>query len=297
MPSDDAPPARSAVSDVLVIVVEYDRSDLTAQLLTSLDEPWPVVLVRTGTTTGAASSYPFLAVIDRPDNPGFAEAVNEGLRLGLSQGYRYFFVCNNDLVLEPGTLATLRDVLERHHRVGAVSPVITFYPEVDRVWYAGGTLWGDLLVPRHPGYTHRLKRYPPLFTTEYLSGCALLVRREVLCDAGLVPEGYFLYMEDVEWSIRMRQAGWILAVVGQPLVHHVASASSGGVDGRLPNPLSARLNARNAWIVRKRLALGPAFFVGQFLIRLPYYMVMSAVRRRPDIAWAYLRGLWEGIRC
>lgn len=285
-------------ADVLVIVVEYGRPDLTQQLLRSLDAAWPVVVVRTGPDPEPACRYGYpCETIDRPDNPGYAEAVNEGLRLGLARGFQFFFICNNDVLLEPGTIGALRETLVQHPGVGAVSPVITFYPAVDRVWFASGTLWGDMLVTRHPGYTGRVRTYPSLITTEFLSGCALMIRRAVLEEVGLMPEGYFLYMEDVEWSLRMRKAGWKLAVLGQPLVHHVGSASSGGVDGRLLSPLSARLMARNAWIVRRRLGLGFAFFVGQFFVRLPYYIVLSLVYRRPDVALAYLRGLWEGIRC
>lgn len=283
-------------ADVLVVVVDHGRPDLTEQLLGSFDAPWPVVVVRTGTARQPAYQAP-CETVDRPDNPGYAEAVNEGLRWGLERGFRFFFVCNNDIVLEPGTITGLREALVQHPEVGAVSPVITFYPEVDRVWFAGGALWGDMLVTRHPGYTGRVRAYPPLFYTEYLSGCALLVRREVLDDAGLMPEGYFLYMEDVEWSLRMRRAGWKLAVLGRPLVHHVGSASSGGVNGRLLNPLSARLIARNAWIVRRRLRLGFPFFIGQLFVRLPYYLLLSLAHRRPDVAVAYLKGLWEGLRC
>jgi GT2 family glycosyltransferase len=282
-------------TDVLVVVVEYDRPDLTEQLLSSLDGDWPVVLVRTSSCLGPKSCR--CETIDRPDNPGYAEAVNEGLYLGLARGFQFFFICNNDVLLEPGTIAALREALVQHPEVGAVSPIITFYPAIDRVWFAGGTLWGDMLVTRHPGYTGRVKTYPSLFPTEYLSGCALMVRRAVLEEVGLMPEGYFMYMEDVEWSLKMRRAGWTLAVLGKPLVHHVASASSGGVEGRLLNPLSARLTARNAWIVRRRLRLGRAFYIGQFLIRLPYNLLLSLAARRPDVALAYVKGLWEGMRC
>jgi len=285
-------------ADVLVIVVEYGRLDLTRQLLRSLDAAWPVVVVRTGPEAEPARGYEYpCETIDLPDNPGYAEAVNEGLRLGLARGFQFFLICNNDILLKPGTIGALRETLVRHPEVGAVSPVITFYPAVDRVWFAGGSLWGDMLVTRHPGYTGKVKTYPSLVTTDFLSGCALMVRRAVLEEVGLIPEGYFLYMEDVEWSLRMRRAGWKLAVLGQPLVHHVGSASSGGVDGRLLNPLSARLMARNAWIVRRRMGLGLAFFVGQLFVRLPYYVLLSLAYRRPDVALAYLRGLWEGIRC
>jgi GT2 family glycosyltransferase len=281
-----------------VVVIEHDRSDLTQRLLRSLDAPWPVVVVRTGCQHELRDPEAYYCeTIDRPDNPGYAEAVNEGLRLGVEHGFQYCFICNNDLVLEPGTISALREALREHPDIGAISPVITFYPEVDRVWFAGGTLWGDMLVTRHPGYTGRVKGYPPLFLTEFLSGCALLVRREVLDQVGLMPEGYFLYMEDVEWSIRMRRAGWKLAVLGQPLVHHEGSASSGGVRGRLPTPLSARLTARNAWIVRRRLGLGLfRFLFGQLLVRLPYYVLLSLAHRRPDVARAYLKGVWEGLR-
>jgi len=285
-------------ADVLVIAIEHGRPDLTQRLLYSLDALWPVVVVRTGHASESTDygGYP-CETIDRPDNPGYAEAVNEGLQVGMARGFRFFFVCNNDIVLEPGTISALREALIQHPDIGAISPVITFYPDVDRVWFAGGTLWGDMLVTRHPGYTGAVKKYPSLFPTEFLSACALLVRREVLDEVGLMPEGYFLYMEDVEWSLRMRRAGWTLAVFGQPLVHHVGSASSGGVSGRLLTPLSARLTARNAWIVRRRLGLRLVpFLIGQLVVRLPYYLLLSLIYRRTDVALTYLKGVWEGLR-
>ncbi len=290
-PRGPEPPCR----DVFLVVVEYDRPYLTRSFLASLDGAWPLAVVRTGRGPAPSRDYGYpCEILDRPDNPGYAEAVNDGLRLGLSAGFQFFFICNNDILLEPGAVTALRNALVYHAQVGAVSSVITFYPGVDRVWFAGGTLWGDMLVPRHPGYTRKVKEYPFLFPTEFVSGCALMVRRPVLEEVGLMPERYFMYMEDVEWSLRMRKAGWQLAVLGQPLIHHVGSASSGG-GRRAPSPLAARYMARNAWKLKRRLGLRWPFYLGQIGVRLPYYVAACLVGGRPAAALSYLRGLMEGV--
>ncbi len=257
-----------------------------------------MVLVRSGPSYGERPPEGTSIVIERPDNPGYSEAANEGLKAGLAAGARYFVVSNNDVAVQLGTLGQLKAVLEARPDIGAISPVITLYPQTRLVYFAGGTLWGDMLVPRMKGFRRKLSSaYPYLFPSEWLTGAFLMVRREVLESVGLMPEGYFMYMEDVEWSIRMGRAGWKLAVLGKPLVHHAQSMSFGGTKWRLPTSLSARLSARNAWIARRRLHLGWRFYIGQFLVRLPFTLAVATIAGRPELIVAYLQGLREGIRC
>jgi GT2 family glycosyltransferase len=296
LPREQESEGEAWCSNLVVVVVEHARHDLTRLLLESLVAQCQVILVRTSPHPNAQPQG-VLAVIDRPDNPGYAEAANEGLKLGMKLGFQFLLVANNDLMFGPRAIVCLRDTLTANPMIGAVSPVITFYPDTDQVWFAGGSLHGDMLIPVHRDYMKPVGEYAPLATSEFLSGCALCVRGEVLRDVGLLPEGYFMYFEDVEWSLRMRRRGWHLGVVGNATAHHWATASSGGLRGRAPSPLCARMMAKNPWLVRRRLRLGLSFLVGQVAIRLPYYVFIGLLCRRPSASLAYVRGFVEGITC
>ncbi len=288
--------ANSLIPGCVGVVVEHRPLEMTCELVGTLSRQCRVILVRTWPYESPLNCEPWI-VIDRRDNPGYAEALNEGLRIGMEEGFGYFVISNNDIVIAEGAVSKLVAVLETRREIAAVSPIITLWPRNDIVYFAGGTLWGDMLVPRMRGFGRQVKgAYPELMRTEWLSGAFMVIRREALETAGVMPEGYFMYMEDVEWSLRVRLAGWSLAVLGEPLVHHAESSSSGGARWRLPTELSARFSARNAWILRRRLGLGWPFYVGQFLVRLPFTLFVSAVAGKPHLFLAYLKGLWEGMR-
>jgi hypothetical protein len=182
-------------------------------------------------------------VLENPSNTGFGAGNNLVLRPALAEASPpdCFLLLNPDAYLEPGALPALVDFLASHPLVGLVGPRTGM-----RRGEAGATAF------RFPGILNSLDEglhFGPLtrllarwqlapsprteaHRTDWLSGGCVLVRREVLEEVGLFDEGYFLYFEEVDLSLRAARAGWESWYVPAALAVHEAGAATGASAGR-----------------------------------------------------------------
>jgi GT2 family glycosyltransferase len=208
-----------------------------ASLLAAGLPPGRVVFVDNASSDGSreamAAAYPGLTGIANAANEGFGAAANLGARLALEAGAQAVLFLNNDAALQGPCLEQLVDVLAANPRVGMIGPRVLQTQDGGRgparVWAAGG------LVAFGPNLSHlrghgRLDG-PPWQATcavDYVPGCALLARAEVLEQVGLFDEAYFAYLEDVELGERVRAAGWQQLCLGDAVCLHAGSSATGG---------------------------------------------------------------------
>ncbi len=238
------------------LVLALDQLHLTRECLTSVLALDPsvdrVLLVDNGSTDGTAEAvraeFPDVEVLRLEKNLYFAGGVNEGIRRALAEGARSILLLNNDVVLDRGALEILRRALEEDPRRAAVSPKIYYYDAPDVIWFAGG-LVGGLGLIRHRGVNvkdGKLKDAPR--GIDYVSGAAALLSREGLESVGLLDPDYVMYVEDVDWSARARERGWILWYTPAAKVwHHVSATSGGGL-----TPLKAYYRLRSGGLYFRR---------------------------------------------
>ncbi len=309
-PTTGAPPA--TWDGVFAVVVNWDggvednRRCLDSLLAEGLP-PERICVVDNGSTDGSREAidahYPGLRRIDNGANLGFGEAANQGARLGLELGAQAVVFINNDLWLPTGegTLSRLARALDEDPRLGMVGPRVLFGPESDdphealRVWCAGGrldfrqnlsTLLGNGEADGPPWTESR--------DVDYVVGCAILVRRQVFDEVGFFEARYFAYMEDVEWGLRARTAGWGVRVLGDVRAFHAPSSATGGGYG-----------ARRKWMQ----ALNSVHFMrehgtpirwARFLLfdvaTLPPLVLLHVLKGDARPALAKAKGLWDGLR-
>ena len=166
-------------------------------------------------------------VVESGGNLGYAGGNNVGIRLALEGGAEAVWLVNPDAYVHSSSLRRLVRALRRHPEVGIVGPRIleasTASPQVQSdggriVWEAGGRseLIGRGKEPDRGGGLHLV---------DFVPGAAMLVRRQVLDDVGLLPEEFFLYFEETEFCVRAVAAGWKVAVeTGARVVHSFAPA-------------------------------------------------------------------------
>lgn len=161
-----------------------------------------------------AERFPDVRIIRNDRNLGFAGGMNVGIRAALQNGAEFLWLLNNDAVVSPNSLQYLVELLKKDPKVGAASPLI-YFPN-GKVWFSGGDI--DFFRMRT---THR-RDIPKkdAFETEYLTGCALFLRRKALEEVGLLDERFFLYYEDADLSVRLKEKGWKLLVEPKSLVFH-----------------------------------------------------------------------------
>jgi GT2 family glycosyltransferase len=227
------------------------------------------------------------------ENLGFAGGCNVGIRAALERGARLVLLLNNDATLEPGAVEALLAFAESNPRAGLVSPLI-LDTSGRCIWAAGGTRARREVVCGL-GLTGKPAEAAPVepFQSYALTGCALLIRREVFEEIGYFDADYFAYVEDVDLSRRATSAGWGLWVVPEARVRHRVSGSSGGGY----TPLRSYLLGRGtALFVRKRASLDQR--IG-FALLAPLGLLAALVREVPRgngrAVLAKARGYLDGL--
>lgn len=180
-----------------------------------------------GPTDGSCHSR--LILFRSRENLGFAAGNNALIAAALRDpAVKYIWLLNNDTTIPPGSLSALVRDLMIDSGLGIVSPKICYYSDPERIWFAGG----KLRLIRATGYNMGLgtkdgNSYRGTLPCSFITGCAMLLKREVFESIGLFDPLYFLYEEDADLSIRAINAGWRLATDLDTVVYHKVSSAVG----------------------------------------------------------------------
>lgn len=295
---------KSAVS---IIILNWNGKDDSVECLESLyrnDYPFfRIILVDNASDDGIVEyveeHFPNVTIIKNEQNLGFAEGNNVGIRYALEQqNPDYVLLLNNDTVVDPSFLTKLVAIGEKYPEVGMLSPVIYWQNPRDRIWFTTGEVDWSTGYPLHPKIPaealqqYILRRQQDYWGhADYLTGCALLVKTDVIRQIGLLDARFFAYCEDVDWCLRCTQAGWKLAVVPSAMIWHKISASAG-------TDFSYFLSYRNVILL-----LWKHSTLFQFLRRIKHYLYRTLAEYSWDREQYYamkgltrLDGVWGGLR-
>ena len=181
-----------------------------------------------GSVEAIRAAHPEVTVVENGANLGFSGGNNAAIRTALEGGAEWVVLLNNDTEPEPGMLDALQAAAARRPRAGVLAGKL-LYPD-------GRVQWAGQRVALLTGYSGRPRGHgrPDGFAysiegrTDRAVGALMAVSRAAIDRTGLLDEELFAYVEDVDWSLRIREAGFeCLFVPGARAVHHV-SASTGG---------------------------------------------------------------------
>jgi hypothetical protein len=232
--------------------------------LEKVDYPnFEVVLIDNGSNGNyqlSVSGYQLkIQAIYNEHNFGFAGGNNQGIKLALGGGADYILLLNNDTLVKPDFLTKLVEAGEKNKEYGIIGPVIYKYNDKNKIQFAGGKINWSRTRGTHITYilSLRAERSNPvgggnnsglpvwhafgkpmvdgpcargtrddILSVDYITGCCLLIKREVIEKIGLISEDYFLYYEDTDWNMRAQQAGYKCGVMLDVKIYHKGSASS-----------------------------------------------------------------------
>jgi N-acetylglucosaminyl-diphospho-decaprenol L-rhamnosyltransferase len=237
-------------ADLAVIVVNHNAGPYLARCMDSIragtgDIETEVVVVDNASTDGsvdrAIQAQPGVRVIRNRGNRGFARAANQGIRATAAP---FLLLLNPDAEVVGGTLAAVTKVARERPRVGAIGALVrnpdgSVQPSARRVPPLGEALGHALLGPvwrDNPwtrAYTMADWDRSSEREVEWVSGSAMLLRREALEEVGPFDEGYFMYVEDVDLCTRLRAAGWQVLFSPELEVVHQIGVSTKGQRGRM----------------------------------------------------------------
>ena len=166
----------------------------------------------------AKSQFSRAHLIQNSANTGFGAGNNIGIRYALEKFADYVFILNNDTLIKRDTVSKLVNLASSNNSIGIVSPLIF---NKKSVWFAGGKI--DWLQMRALHIFKPQSKNP--YLSQYLSGCAMLVKKEVFKKIGLFDERFFLYYEDTDLSFRAAKAGFELLVDPSTYIQHLEQSS------------------------------------------------------------------------
>lgn len=222
---------------VCFIILNWNQPDMTGDCLVSLAEQdygnFHVIVVDNGSIDGSADilreRFPWVTIIELPDNIGYSPANNVGIEFALQQKYDYIFLLNNDTVVAPDMLTHLVYVCESESIIGMTGPVILYFDKPELIWSAGAEFdWRNGAVTRSlDGQQASDLDFAAQLDVGFLSSCAVCIKRQVLEEVGLLDERLFIYYEEADWSARASAAGWRSVLVPKARIQHKVSATMG----------------------------------------------------------------------
>lgn len=218
-------------------------------------------------------------------NVKFSRANNEGIRLALERGSDYIMLLNDDTVMAPETIGELVAVAESDPKIGFVGPKIFYWKPENQIWFAGGMIYPARGTSKHIGIRELDRgQYDEVRDVDYITGCAMMGRREMIEQIGLLDPAYKAYYEDSDWSMRAAKAGWRRVYVPAGRVWHKISASTGG--------------QFTAYKIYHKLRSGFIFF-GRYsrwyhLFTIPFFQIADIVRVLALVLRGKVSNTWSG---
>lgn len=219
---------------VSVITLNYNQISVTCELLESLKkvsyDPLEVIVVdnasREDPTEAITNAYPEVRLIRSDRNLGFAGGNNRGIEACHGD---YVFIVNNDTEVTENIIEKLLEPFQKDPLVGVVSPKIYYFHHPNVIQYAGfrrvnpftgrnsavGNKEEDRGQYDQPGYT------------PYAHGAAMMVSREVIRKVGMLPDIFFLYYEELDWSVQIVSAGYKIFYQPEAGLYHKESVTTG----------------------------------------------------------------------
>lgn len=219
---------------VSVIILNYNNLETLKECLGSVfqsDYPnFEVIVADNSSTDGSLellrAQFERAHLIQNGANLGFAGGNNPAIRFALEKFADYIFLLNPDAFIERGTISRLVKTAEQNERVGIVSPLI-LKGWSDKIWFCGGKI--DWLKMRATHIQSNAKNLPAdPYPTEYATGCAMLIKKDVFKEIGLLDEDYFLYYEDTDFSYRARKKGFEIMLDPRIIVRHWEKSNDAG---------------------------------------------------------------------
>lgn len=241
---------------VSIVLVNYNGEKDTIECVESLSkityENYSIIVVDNGSNKGnirCNSRINKLAdVIILSSNLGFSGGNNKGIEYALKKyDSEYILLLNNDTLVEKDFLDKLVYAAEDNPNaiIGG-----TIYYEYDRslIWYAGGEFIKDTALTIHCRYNeHMMKNTLSSRDVTFITGCLMLIPKEVISKVGLLPEEHFLYFEDADYCCSALEKNIRLLYCSTAVIYHKVNASA-----KTNSPVQNYYMVRNGlYMVRK----------------------------------------------
>ena len=235
-----------------IIIVNYNGLEDTCALIDSIpfNDNMEVIIIDNASKEDEAGiisqRYPHVKAVRNNKNLGFAGGNNIGIKAAKGD---YLFLVNNDTYFKDYNVNALIDCLESSPQIGIVCPKIRFAWGNNPIQFAGYTPLSKITIRNKSiGFGEEdYGQYDTAHLTPYAHGAAMLIKRKATEKVGLMPECYFLYYEEVDWSMMFTRAGYQIWYEPACTIYHKESQSTGK-----NSPLRTYYITRNRLLLVKR---------------------------------------------
>ncbi len=257
---------------VFIIILNYNGKDFIKECLNSIyqsDYPnYEAVVVDNGSKDGSfelvKNYFSNAHFIKNEKNRGFAGGNNVAIRFALEKFADYIFLLNNDATVEKNAISKLVDFAQKNKTAGIVSPVV--YNQNKSIWFSGGEIkW---LTMKSIHISKIISDRP--YETEFISGCAMFVAKDVFQEIGLLDDKYFLYYEDDDFCVRARKKGFKCIVVPQAGVTHFEKSQE-------------NLENKIYWLVLSGLIFFKKHMPVHFRLWMNSYLILRKIKNWFDV--------------
>ena len=271
--------------ELSIITVNFNGLNNTCTLIESIpfNENMEVIIVDNASKEDEAGiiqkRYPQVKTIRSDKNLGFAGGNNLGINAAKG---KYLFLINNDTIFKDFNVKVLIDRMKSFQKIGIVCPKIRFAWDNNPIQYAGYTSLSKITIRnRAIGFGKEdLGQYDTPHPTPYAHGAAMLIKRDAVEKVGMMPDCYFLYYEEIDWSMMFTHAGYEIWYEPACTIYHKESQSTGQ-----SSPL------RTYYLTRNRLLLVKRNWQ-RFYKYLAYYYLICIVAPR-DIIKYLIKGRFD----
>lgn len=288
-------------NDVYIVLLNYNSAEDTIECIKSickneLSLNFKIIVVDNNSTDESVTKLRKMnniILIESQENSGFAKGNNLGIKYALERNAKFIWLLNNDTIIEKENILNQINAFKIDEKIGVIGSRIMYYSNRDLINYCGGRFNWLKGITVHERYKKRFnKNIPKFFFTDFVTGCSMMIKREVFENVGLLPEDYFMYFEDADFCIKISEAGYKMGVCTDSVVYHKVSASSGGEE----SPFSVKWMTRNRIIFIKKYNK----YTKGVLTKIIFYLtrgikiIENWIKGNKEISKAMLIGIKEG---
>jgi GT2 family glycosyltransferase len=254
---------------VFIVILNWNQPQLTIECVESLqklkvgkENQLKIVVVDNGSTDDSLiilQKIRNIEVMETGSNLGFAAGNNFGIKYAIDKDADYVMILNNDTIVDSNLMINLLNAIKEDPKVAIVSPKIYFAKGYEFhkekynksqlgkvIWYAGGKIdWRNVYGINMGVDEIDEGQFEKIREIDFTTGACFLARSEALKEVGLFDEKYFMYMEDMDLSERIKEKGWKIVYEPKAKLWHKVAQSSG---------IGSNLN--DYFISRNRLLFG-----------------------------------------
>lgn len=292
---------------VCVIVLNYSGKNYLQTCLASLETQtysnYSVIVCDNASVDRSVDyvkiNFPLITIIQNQENFGFAKGNNIAIKFALETGADYILLLNNDTIAEKDFIEKLVTTAESSKKTGIVGPKIFDTRNRSLIQDIGMSCdkFGFPLAIN----SEEVRDKGSVYEVFYVSGCAMLVKQEVLRKIGLFDEAYFMFSEDLDLCWRAQLAGYTVVVNKAAKIYHAGGGSivGGAIKNRSYTTNLTRIFLRERNTLR---TLIKNYALGNLIRIIPFYLAIMSLEcftwaclLKPRVCISLLKAIWWNI--